>query len=308
MDNVNETISLIRSMPVRDLVSLGDCFRKKCVGNKIEICGIFNAKSGRCSEDCKFCAQSAHYSSEIREYPLKPKNEIVKAAQIAEKNSANRFGIVTSGRRLLSSEIMVIADAVGEIVEKCDILPCASLGALTLKDFEILKQAGLSRYHHNLETSQRFYSQIVTTHTYDERVNAIINAKKAGLEVCSGGIFGIGESWQDRVDLALLLKKLEVNSVPLNFLVPIKGTPMEKLQNISQEEALRLIVLFRILLKNKTLKVVAGRETIFGKDQHSIYEAGANGMMIGGYLTTPGQLLEQDQLLIEQMRVLWNKE
>ncbi|MFH1310267.1 MAG: biotin synthase BioB [Candidatus Omnitrophota bacterium] len=308
MENAKEIISMIKLMPVKELAKLGDCFRKKYIGSEIEICGIFNAKNGKCSEDCKFCAQSAHYPVEISEYPLRTKSEILRAARIAEKNGATRFGIVTSGRRLSSEEIRVIASAVREIVRKCDILPCASLGALTVKDFEVLKQAGLSRYHHNLETSKRFYSRIVTTHTYEERINAISNAKQAGLEVCSGGIFGIGESWQDRVDLALLLNKLGVNSVPLNFLVPIKGTPMEKFQNISQDEAIRIIVLFRILLKNTTLKVIAGREAVFGADQHSIYTSGANGMMIGGYLTTSGQLPERDQLLIEKVRVLWNKE
>lgn len=304
--NVKNTERLL-SVPLDELLPIANSQRKSGVGNQIEICGVINAKSGTCGEDCKFCAQSSHYCTSIEEYPLKTKKEIIQAAKEAKRNGAERFGVVTSGNRLTLEEVKVIADAIMDFPE-IGILPCASLGALTEEAFSLLKEAGLTRYHHNIETSENFYKSIVSTHDYSERINTIKNAKKAGLEVCSGGILGMGESWQDRIDMALLLKELEVDSVPMNFLVPIKGTPLEDAPRIAPLDAIRAIAIFRIILQDVVIKIVAGRETVLKDFQEMMYSAGANGMMVGGYLTIAGRSVEEDQALIEEIKKLWNEE
>lgn len=295
-------------LPTEDLISLASKVRRKGVGKRLETCGIINAKSGSCSEDCKFCAQSAHHSADILEYPLKGTREIVSEAFRAKKNGAKRFGIVTSGNLLTKEEVSLVARAVKEIKETVGILPCASLGKLAKEDFILLKNAGLTRYHHNIETSERFYPFIVSTHDYKERISTVKNAKEAGLEVCSGGILGMGETWQDRVSMALLLKELRVDSVPLNFLVPIKGTPMEGAEKISALEAVRVIALFRIMLEEADIKIAAGRETVLKDFQGMMYSAGANGMMVGGYLTVAGRSPEEDKALIKEVEKLWSEE
>ena len=297
----------ISNLPLEQLLQAADETRRESLGARLDICGIVNAKSGACSEDCKFCAQSAHYSADIPEYPLKNKEELVAAAKRASENGAERFGIVTSGNALTHEEIGALADAVRGIKNEAEIEVCASLGAVSDEGLTKLKKAGLSRYHHNIETSERFYSSIVTTHKYSQRIDTIRSAKKAGLEVCSGGIIGLGESWQDRIDMALLLKELEVDSVPLNFLVPIKGTPLEAAGKISPVEALRTIALFRIILKDVSIKIIAGRETVLKDYQLMMYLAGANGMMVGGYLTVNGRPVEDDHALINEVRQLWKE-
>jgi len=173
------------------------------------------------------------------------------------------------------------------------------------KELIQLKNAGLSRYHHNLETSPSYFSKIVTTHTFADRINTINSAKRAGLEVCSGGIIGMGETLNDRIDLALMLKELDVDSVPINILVPIKGTALGKLSQLSVTETLRTIALFRIILKNKIIKIAAGRESVFGNSQVSAFAAGANGMLTGGYLTIKGQDVDEDRKLVTQIKRLW---
>lgn len=297
----------IISMPLEELLPIANKVRKENVGSEIEICGVISAKSGSCSEDCKFCAQSAHHSTTIQEYPLKEKDAIIESAKEAKSNGAERFGVVTSGNRLTLDEAKVIASAIREF-PSIGILPCASLGALSEEAFSILKEAGLTRYHHNIETSKNFYSKIVTTHDYSERINTIKRAKTQGLEVCSGGILGMGESWSDRIDMACTLKELQVDSVPLNFLVPIKGTPLENSSSITPLEAIRAIALFRIILKNAVIKIVAGRETVLKDFQGMMYSAGANGMMVGGYLTIAGGSVSEDQALISEVQKLWKEE
>ncbi|MFH1877760.1 MAG: biotin synthase BioB [Candidatus Omnitrophota bacterium] len=291
-----------------DLLHRADAVRKNYAGNRIELCGIVNAKSGLCGEDCKFCAQSAHNGADTPVYPLKPEEEIVNAARKAETEGAARFGIVTSGNRLDEKEIAMIGGAIEKIKSKTNLSVCASMGALDEKSMVFLKKAGLTRYHHNLETSERYYSFIVTTHNYRERVNTIKSALDAGLEVCSGGILGMGETWDDRIDMALLLKDLGVNSIPLNFLVPVKGTFFAEREAISPIEALRAIALFRMILPDKDIKIAAGRESVLNDFQGMLYSAGANGMMIGGYLTVKGRCPEEDLKLVKAVRELWNSD
>ncbi len=308
MKNINrENISSLSALPLGELISLANKIRQECARQTLELCSIMNAKSGRCGEDCKFCAQSNRHSTGINTYPLKSKEEMLEMAKRAREIGAERFDIVTSGDRLSFGELKIIADAIYEIKIKIGIKMCASLGEIDKKGFLLLKNAGLTRYHHNLESSPRYFPKIVTTHTFMQRVNTIKAAKLAGLEVCSGGIIGMGETLEDRIDLAFWLKDLAVDSVPINVLVPVKGTPLGEKVPLSPEETLRTIALFRIILKDKIIKIAAGRESVFADVQASAFMAGANGMLIGGYLTIKGQALEKDRQLIKEIESLWSQ-
>ncbi|KJJ85323.1 biotin synthase [Candidatus Omnitrophus magneticus] len=288
-----------------DLLREADKIRRAFSSSTIDLCGICNAKCGVCSEDCKFCAQSGHYSTNISEYPLKSKNEIVKEALKIKESGATRYGIVTSGNKLTINELEVIAFAIKEIIENIGLSVCASLGALDERSFNLLKSAGLSRYHHNIETSKRFYPFIVSSHSYEERISTIKLARKAGLEVCSGGIIGMGETWEDRIDMALFLKELDVDSVPINILIPVKGTPLENIKTISPVDAIKTIALFRLILKDKNIRIAAGRESLLKDFMALVFMAGTNGMMVGGYLTTRGRSVEEDKELVSRIYDLW---
>jgi biotin synthase len=295
----------ILDLPLAELVARASRVMKEHGKDSLELCSIINAKSGLCAEDCKFCAQSTCHSAEVSTYPLKSKDEIVDAARRAKEIGAVKFGIVTSGNRLTHDEIDVIAGAISEIKRDVGMSVCGSLGALKADEMEALKDAGLTRYHHNIETSRNFYPKIVTTHTFDERIATIVTAKAAGLEVCSGGIVGMGESWEDRLDMAKTLKELEVDSVPINLLLPIKGTRLEKAERISANDAVRTIAIFRIILGDKTIKIAAGREGVLKDFQGLGFLAGANGMLIGGYLTVKGRDVESDHDLAKEIEKLW---
>jgi biotin synthase len=300
----NNTQTLLE-MPLEQLILKANKIRKNYIGNKLELCSILNARSGLCSEDCKFCAQSTRHHTNIAVYPLKEKKQIVQAAKNAKAIDAESFGIVTSGNRLTNKETNTITQAISEINNTIDIAVCASLGAVTKSQLINLKKAGLSRYHHNIEASRSFYPNIVSTHTFDERINTIIAAKEVGLEVCSGGIIGMGETWADRINMAYTLKELNVDSIPINILIPIKGTPLESAEPISPDDIIRTICIFRIILKDKTIKIAAGRETALKDSQLKGFAAGANGMLIGGYLTVKGDSLQDDYALVEKIKKLW---
>ena len=299
------SIDSLLKMPIMELVAEANRVREKFAGVKIDLCTIMNAKSGSCAEDCKFCAQSSRHATGIKAYPLKKKEEMLEAAVRAKETGADRFDIVTSGDKLSDTDFNTILDVVREVTEKIKIKMCASLGSMNEERFSLLKSAGLIRYHHNIETSERFFPEIVTTHTFQERVNTIKAAKKCGLEVCSGGIIGMGEDMRDRIDMALTLKELNVDSVPINILVPIKGTLMEGRALLSAREAIRTIAIFRIILEDKTIKIAAGREGALKDFQALAFMAGANGMLIGGYLTIKGRTIDEDWKLVEEVKNLW---
>jgi biotin synthase len=300
-----QLLNTLSKLPLADLVAMANAVRRDYAGSKMELCSIMNAKSGLCAQDCKFCAQAGRHSTGINTYSLKNKQEMIKAALRAKEIGVERFDIVTSGDSLSKQELNVITDAVWEITSKLGIKMCASLGKLNEDELLSLKKAGLSRYHHNLETSPNYFSKIVTTHTFQERIDTIKAAQKAGLEVCSGGIIGMGEALSDRIDLALILKELDVDSVPINVLVPIKGTPLGSLDSLSSSEAIRTIALFRIILKDKIIKIAAGRESVLKDFQALAFLAGANGMLIGGYLTIKGRDVEEDYRLVQEVEKLW---
>ncbi|MDO8489687.1 MAG: biotin synthase BioB [Candidatus Omnitrophota bacterium] len=300
-----ENIKKLLRLPLPELIVKADNVRKQFAKDGVELCNILNAKSGTCSQDCKFCAQSARHKTGVQAYPLKSKVEMLDAARRAKKIGAERFDIVTSGDKLSKDDFCKIVDVISEITKKIKIKMCASLGSMGFDEFSLLKKSGLTRYHHNIETSPRFFKKIVSTHTFEDRLKTIKAAKRAGLEVCSGGIIGMGETMDDRIQMALILKELEVDSVPLNVLVPIPGTPLAEREVLSCEEAIRTIAIFRIILKDKIIKIAAGRESVLKDFQALGFMAGANGMLIGGYLTIKGRSVEEDLKLVKQVKKLW---
>ncbi|MCK9614691.1 MAG: biotin synthase BioB [Candidatus Omnitrophica bacterium] len=298
-------IKLLLQLPLTELISRANRIRSQNAGSEIELCNIMNAKSGMCGEDCKFCAQSVHHKTDISAYSLKSKAEILKSAKCAKDMGAHRFDIVTSGNVLGAADFKKIIEAVSEIRSKIGIKMCASLGKLNEDSLAMLKKAGVSRYHHNIETSPGYFPMIVKTHTFQDRIDTIKAAKKVGLEVCSGGIIGMGEDWDDRIDMALILKRLKVDSVPLNILMPIKGTSFENFTPLSSSDIIRTIAIFRIILKDKIIKVAAGRESILKDFQSMAFMAGANGMLIGGYLTLKGRAVVDDLRLADEVKKAW---
>lgn len=271
-------------------------------GREVNLCSIVNAKSGLCKEDCSFCAQSVKYSTGVEEYPFSPAQSIVSAAKEAARSGAREFSIVTSGSRIeKESDINILAEALCAMKEDGGVERCASLGMVGKETLKKLKESGLQSYHHNLETSRSFFPKVCTTHSYDEDVEAIKTAKSLGLYVCSGGIFGLGESWQDRIELAVLLRELDVDSVPVNFLNPRPGTPLENAKHLTPAECLKIIALLRLTLPLKDIVVCGGRQVNLRELQPLIFAAGANGMMIGNYLTTPGRNPEDDLRMIADL-------
>ncbi|WP_297213408.1 MULTISPECIES: biotin synthase BioB [Thermodesulfovibrio] len=271
--------------------------REKYKGNKIELCAIVNAKSGLCSEDCVFCAQSSRYRTNTPVYPLIEKDEIIKKAKEAKEHGVKRFSIVISGRKPAKKELIKIADYIEEL-RKSGIHTCASLGLIEYDAISYLKDRGLERLHCNIETSERFFSKICTTHRFSDKLRTLEAAKSVGLSVCSGGVFGMGESWTDREEMAVFLKKHDVDSIPINFLTPIKGTPLENLKPLAPFEALKIIVLFRLVLPEKDIRVCGGRP-LLGDFASWIFIAGANALMTGNYLTTTGRHYVDDLKFIE---------
>lgn len=259
----------------------------------IELCCISNGKCGKCSENCKFCSQSRYYNTEIQQSVLKSVDEFFKEAQANDKRGVHRFSIVTAGVRLSKSELKTIAQAYKKISSELKISCCGSLGLLDYDDFVMLKESGLKRYHNNLETSPNFFKEICTTHTMKQKEDTIALAKKAGLEICSGCILGMGESVEDRVDIALELRKLQVDSTPINILNPIKGTPLENRPTVHPDEVRRTIALFRHVLPKTVLRLAGGR-LIIQKYFTDLYKYGINAEITGDMLTTAGLTVADD--------------
>lgn len=274
------------------------------VGSKVSLCSIINAKSGRCAENCAFCAQSAHHSSDVPVYPLIDEESLVAGALSAEKCGSICYGIVTSGTGIHSGEELDrICRALRRICQETSIAPSCSLGILDAQTAQVLKEAGAATYHHNLETARSFFPQICTTHDYEEDVATIRAAKNSGMKVCSGGIFGLGETAAQRIEMALTLRELAVDSVPLNFLNPIVGTRLENASNITPQECLVTIALYRLLLPGKMITVCGGREKNLRDLQSWMFFAGASGTMIGNYLTTTGRNTDDDWQMLHDLEL-----
>ena len=283
-----------------DLLYWANRIRTGRFGNAVGFCSIAPGKLGNCSEDCKWCAQSATCAKPGRKPRHTPAREIVAAAENAARQKAACFGIVNSGRRPGKADLEAVADAAAQIKTAgrgpgANLRLCASLGELTDAQARQLLAAGITRYNHNLETSRSFYPTVVTSHTYDDRLATLAAARRAGLGLCCGGIFGIGESWDDRVELALTLRdEVAPDIVPLNFLHPIPGTPLENSVPLQPIEILCIIALFRLAMPETDLKIAGGREKNLRDMQSWIFYAGATSCILGNYLTTAGRSVPED--------------
>lgn len=280
-----DDLSFFVTCDLDELCQGADRIREHYIGEKVDLCSIINGRSGRCPEDCKYCAQSAHHHTDCEVYDFLEEEKIVEAAKVNAKEGVNRFSIVTAGKALTGEEFEKAIHAYGTMKEQCDIELCASMGFLSKEQFERLKEAGVTRYHHNIETSRRNFPNICTTHTYDQKIATLKLIKEAGLDICSGGIIGMGETWEDRIDMAISLAEIGVDSIPLNSLMPIKGTPLESLERIEEKDIMRTIALFRFINPTAHIRLAAGR-ALLENDGRKAFQAGASATITGNMLTT----------------------
>lgn len=303
-------LSRLKGTKLMELFTVANEIREKHCGNNIDACTITNAKSGLCSENCKFCAQSAHYNTGIETYDLKDKEKLMEEYDASVAVGSSKFGVVTSGRGIKkgSQDFDEIKTFIKEAKEKGEeVKLCVSIGLLNREELLELKEVGLTRIHSNLQTSVNAYKILVAdTHNIEDRMETIKLAKSIGLDVCSGGIIGLGETWQDRIEMAFTLKDLDVDTIPINILTPIKGTPMEDKEPLAMDEILKTIAIYRIIHKGKGIKIAAGREARLKDFMGLAFMSGANGMLVGGYLTTKGRSDEEDKKFIEDLKKMWD--
>lgn len=284
-----------------DLIFCANKVASRYKRNNSFTCSIINARSGACSQDCAFCAQSSYHKTKIEKYPLLSEDKIAKNAMCMQDAGATKYSIVTSGHMLTDREIDKIGHAAAIIKRETNLEICASLGQLTEPMARQLVEHGITTYHHNLETARSYFDRICTTHKYDEDIQTVNVARSAGLRVCCGGILGLGEAWEQRIELAFTIKELDVDSIPINFLNPIPGTRMENRPLLAPMEALKCIAIFRLINPEKDITICGGRERTLGDFQSWTFLAGANGLMIGNYLTTKGRDIIMDMDMIKQM-------
>lgn len=289
--------------PLDELIEIAHQITEENFNNDVEACSIISAKTGECSENCKYCSQSKHNHAEITCHPLLDVETVKKAAISAKENGATRFCIVTSGRVPTGEDFKKILEMIREVASIEGLHCCASLGLLSEEQIKQIKEAGVERYNHNINTSKNYHKQICTTHNFEDRVHTVELIKKHGIEACCGVIIGMGESREDRVDMALSLKELDPTTVPINFLNPIKGTPLEGYEDkIDEEEILKTICIFRIILPKALLRYAGGRTTRLSEEnqKRGVY-AGINSLLVGNYLTTLGSTAEKDKIMLKEL-------
>ncbi|HRU97377.1 MAG TPA: biotin synthase BioB [Ruminococcus sp.] len=285
---------------LEQLCSGADRIRKHFKGEHVDLCSIINGRSGRCSENCKFCAQSAHHCTGIEEYPFLDEKKILAECLHNEERGVHRFSIVTAGRTLSDDDFEKAISAYKLMDSKSSLELCASHGLLSQEQFDRLHSAGVRRYHANIETSRRNFPNICTTHTYEDKIECIRRAQKAGFEVCSGGIIGMGENWEDRIDMAVSLSELGVKSIPINALMPIKGTPLENTERITAEDILRTVALFRYIVPEADIRLAAGRNLMENCGAKA-FLSGADATITGDMLTTSGNDIQGDIEMLNSM-------
>ncbi len=305
-ENLNKELLL-----TADLEEMLDCagkLQKHFCGNLVDFCSIINGRSGRCSEDCKYCAQAACNHTGIDEYGFLPKDKIFAAAKANQDAGVNRFAIVTAGRALKGKDFDRAIEAYKEMNAKLKIQLCASMGFIDAEQFRRLKEAGVTSYHHNIETSRRNFPNICTTHTFEDKIRTIKIARKEGMCVCSGGIIGMGETWDDRIDMALTLAELDIQSIPLNALMPIKGTPLQDTPQISAEDVARTVAVFRFINPTANIRLGAGRG-ILPKSGETVIGRGASASITGNMLTTAGAAtISSDMEMLKRLGLTNNPE
>ena len=276
--------------PLEELCLAADEIRYQFCGNRFDLCTIINGKSGRCSENCKYCAQSACYHTEIEEYPLLAVEKIKEQAKYNEERGVLRYSIVTSGKALNDTEVEHVCESVREIHKESKIKVCVSGGLLNETQFRKLKQAGVTRVHNNLETSRQNFPNVCTTHTYEQRVNNIHMLQRLGFEICSGGIIGMGESKEDIVDMLLDLREIQPEALPINFLLPIPGTPLENADTsvLTPSYCMKVLCLARLMVPQSDIRCAAGREVYFKGREKELLSI-VDSVFASGYLTADGQ-------------------
>lgn len=299
--SLDEMYNILSSTSFSDLTALAKELTTTKASNFFDTCSIINAKSGKCPENCKWCSQSAHNNSVVEIYDILSKEECLKLAKHNEEQGVKRFSLVTSGKRLTKNEVKKICNIIEHIRENSNISICVSLGLLSSVDMRDLLNAGATRYHCNLETAPSYFSTLCTTHTTDDKIETLESAKDVGLDICSGGIIGMGEGFRERIELALTLKSLDVKSVPINLLNPIKGTPLENQPAMSSEDFLRTIAIFRIILPDAYLRFAGGRTLLSKATMEKAMEIGINSAIVGDMLTTIGCNISEDKALIKKM-------
>lgn len=295
-----DALNLVDS-PLDDLTSAANEIRHHFCGNKFDACTLINIKNGRCSEDCKFCAQSNHYNTDIDIYPILSKEELKERSLAILDAGFERISYVASGRKISEREFNIISQALEELnSERDDFHVCVSLGLLTKEQIHTLKKLNVERVHNNLESSRNYFKEICTTHSYDEKLETIDDIRSENIRVCSGGIFGMGETFEDRIDLALILRNLGVKSIPINVLNPIKGTPVENNEILSNDEVCRLIAIFRFINPDAFIRMAGGR-ALLGDNGRKAFQSGANAGILGNMLTTAGVEIEEDLKLLDDL-------
>ena len=281
----DDDLSVFLNCDLKELCEGADLIRAHFVGDRVDLCSIINGRSGKCPEDCKYCAQSAHHHTECEVYDFLPQEKIMEACKLNEAEGVHRFSIVTAGKSLTGEEFKKAIDAYKAMNSECNIELCASMGFLSEEQLHELHEAGVTSYHHNIETSKRNFPNICTTHTYEQKIETLKMVKAEGMYVCSGGIIGMGETWEDRLDMAISLAELEVDSIPINALMPIKGTPLEGLERICEEDILRTIAFFRYINPKAEIRLAAGR-ALLTNDGEIAFKSGASATITGDMLTT----------------------
>ena len=286
---------------LKDLCEGADRIRAHFVGDKVDLCSIINGRSGKCTENCKFCAQSAHNHTDCEVYSLLPEEEIVEACRFNESQGVDRFSIVTSGRTLDGEEFEKALHAYETMHRECQIDLCASMGFLTEEQLHRLHEAGVTSYHHNIETSRRNFPNICTTHTYEQKIETLKKVKAEGMCACSGGIIGMGETWEDRIDMAVSLAELGIDSIPINALMPIKGTPLEDLEQLSEDDILRTVAMFRYYNPEANIRLAAGRALLTNDGEYA-FTSGASATITGDMLTTVAcATIQSDKKMLEAL-------
>jgi len=288
------------SCPLDELLKCADEIRNHFCGNSFDICTIINIKSGRCSEDCKFCAQSNHYDTHIDIYPLLNEDELKKRSLDIIDSGINRISYVASGRKITNKEFSRLTDVIQDLTSNRNVNICVSLGLLTNSQISKLKDIGVDRIHNNLESSENYFKNICTTHSYEEKLKTIQSISNENLTVCCGGIFGLGETFEDRIDLAILLRNLNVKSIPVNILNPIEGTPYENNEILSNDEVCRLIAVFRFINPDAFIRLAGGRALLPDKGIRT-FKSGANAAISGNMLTTDGISIEEDLKILDDL-------